>query len=60
MIFKSLGLRGLRLPALPAVYYKTDWQGYEDGLHKCAESRLSTVSLQDFPTYPSIVLVCIA
>ncbi|CAK9090180.1 unnamed protein product [Durusdinium trenchii] len=25
-------LRSLRLPALPAVYYRNDWQGYEDWL----------------------------
>ena len=33
-VSRALGLRGLRLPALPAVYYKTDWQGYEDGFHR--------------------------
>ena len=27
---KIRGLRSLRLPALPSIYYSSEWQGYED------------------------------
>ena len=29
---KIRGLRSLRLPALPSIYYSSEWQGYEDAV----------------------------
>lgn len=30
MAVSDEGLRSLRLPALPSVYYASEWQGYEE------------------------------